>query len=239
MAQIRKSNVEYMDHYLNYIRGCSHGCSYCWSRRLQGIPYEKWIKPELRAIDGLDEQLRIWKPKIHRLFLCNSSDAYQPIARKTTREIIQKLIRHDIQFTILTKSHAALNDVDLLKEYPRCCIGFSITTDNDEQRREWEPYSSSIQERLKAVRQFKDAGVKTWISMEPILPDSSPERILLELKDDVDWWIFGRLNYHPVNNTWYREKGKTLIDLAKRHSLKIYVKKELRELISSDPLPTS
>lgn len=239
MAHIRKSNVEYMDYYLNYVRGCSHGCSYCWSRRLQGIPYEEWIKPELRPIDGLDEQLEIWKPKISRLFLCNSSDAYQPIARKTTREIMSKLIRNNIRFTILTKSHEALNDIDLLKNYPRCCIGFSITTDDDEQRVRWEPYSSSIQERIKAIRQFKDAGVKTWISMEPILPDSSPERILLELKDDVDWWVFGRLNYHQVNNTWYREKARALIDIAKRYNLNFYIKKELRELINSNLYTTS
>ncbi len=183
MVLIGKSKVEYMDYYLNYVRGCSHGCLYCWSRLRQNIPYEEWIKPKLRSIDGLDEQLEKFKSKIHRLFVCNSADAYQPAARATTREVVKKLIQHKIRFTILTKSDAALNDLDLLEAYPKCCVGFSVTTDDEGQRRKWEPCSSSIQERINAIRRLKEVGVRTWVSMEPILPESSPEKVEIDFKN--------------------------------------------------------
>lgn len=131
----------------------------------------------------------------------------------------------------MTKSDAVLHDLDLLNAYPDCCIGFSITTDNDDQRRKWEPYSNSIPERMEAVKKLKEAGVKTWVSIEPILPESSPEKILIELKDDVDWWVLGQLNYYPIDRVWYREKGKLIVDLAKKEQLNIYVKKDFRKTI--------
>ena len=47
---------------------------------------------------------------------------------------------------------------------------------------------------MEAIRRLKETGVKTWVSMEPILPESSPEKVLTELKRYVDWWVFGQLN---------------------------------------------
>jgi len=48
--------------------------------------------------------------------------------------------------------------------------------DDDGQRGKWEPYSSSIQERIEAIRKLKEVGIKTWVSMEPILSKSSQKR---------------------------------------------------------------
>lgn len=237
LCRIRGRMVEYMDYYLNYyVIGCAHGCHYCWSRRLQEIPYEEWVRPKLKAIDGLDEQLKSWKSKVHRIYLCNNTDAYQPIARATTREVVKKLIHHDIVFSILTKSHAVLGDLDLFKAYPKCSIGLSITTDDDGQRREWEPHSSSISDRIDTVRKLKEAGVKTWVSLNPILPGSSPEKILLELKDHVDWWVFGQMNYYDIDHAWYREKGRLLMDLAEKEHLDFYVLEDLRKTMGLPPL---
>jgi DNA repair photolyase len=123
--------------------------------------------------------LERFKPKIHRSFVRNSADAYQPIARSTTREVIKKLVQHKIRFSILTKNNAVLNDADLLKAYPDCCIVFSITTDDDGQRRKWKPHSGSIPARIEVVGELKEAGVKIWVSGESILLKSNPDLLTL------------------------------------------------------------
>jgi DNA repair photolyase len=57
----------------------------------------------------------------------------------------------------------------------------SIATIHDEQRKLLEPYSSSIQERLHALRTYTDAGVKTSVFFGPIYPTTSLEEIPLIL----------------------------------------------------------
>jgi len=51
----------------------------------------------------------------------------------------------------------------------------------------------------------------------------------MEMKDDVNWWVFGQLNYYPINRIWYREKGKKLLRLVEEFGLNFYVKKDLRK----------
>jgi DNA repair photolyase len=53
----------------------------------------------------------------------------------------------------------------------------SIATVHDEQRKVLEPHSSSIQERLQALRTYADAGVKTSVFFGPVYPTTSLEEI--------------------------------------------------------------
>lgn len=237
---IGKSKVEYMDHYINQFDGCKHGCYYCWGRILKRMDYETWVKPKVvsNAIELLDKELPRMKNKIHRLIVGNATDSYQPIERKIrlTRAILKKLIAYDVRFTTLTKNSLVLRDLDLFKNYEKCCVGFSITTDNDEIRKKYEPHSSSIIERIEAIKNLKMNGIKIWGSIEPILPYSETTKIIRILEPYVDWWVFGKLNYVKINDPNYMKRCLNLIKLADKLNLNYLVKKELRNYIKPNQL---
>jgi DNA repair photolyase len=118
-----------------------------------------------------------------------------------TREVIETLIEHKLPFTVLTKSANVLRDKDLLKSYNKCRVGLSIVTLNEDLKQLLEPNSSTIANRINALKELKQAGISTYCSIEPILPDkrSDPIAIIEVLKDYIDLFEFGKWN--PKRNS--------------------------------------
>lgn len=233
---IGKSGVEYMGHYINHYDGCAHGCTYCWSRLVKRRTYEEWIDPKVvvNTIELLEQELPKKKNKIHRLWISNSTDSYQSIEEKIglTRKILEKLIEHEVRFAVLTKSSLVLRDLDLFSTYEKCCVGLTITCFKDSLREKYEPYASSVEERIEAVKILKDRGVKTFVNIEPILPYSDPIKIVESLRDyDIDWWVFGKLNYAKNFDVNYKQKCRALITFADELNLNYLVKDELRKYL--------
>jgi DNA repair photolyase len=71
----------------------------------------------------------------------------------------------------LTKNALVLRDVDLLTKIKnRVDVGFTITTFSDRAQQIFEPHASPVKDRINAIRQLEEAGVKTWAFIAPILP---------------------------------------------------------------------
>jgi DNA repair photolyase len=106
---------------------------------------------------------------------------------------------------------------------------------NDEVRRRYEPYSSSVVKRLCALKKLHDAGAKTWVSVEPIFPslkETNPIDIIEALADDIaDQFVFGKLNYQNAPEDFYREIMPKIISKCQKLGVKFFVKRELRELL--------
>ncbi|MFK9681559.1 radical SAM protein, partial [Escherichia coli] len=82
------------------------------------------------------------------------------------------------KLTMHTRSHLILQDIELLKSFgERLQVGVSITTDNDDVRKEFEPKAPSIQRRLDLIKRLSAEGIKVYASMAPLLP-CDPERLL-------------------------------------------------------------
>jgi DNA repair photolyase len=54
---------------------------------------------------------------------------------------------------------------------------FSIATINDSERKILEPYASSIQDRLKAMKELSERGIKTTVFLGPVYPTVEKEDI--------------------------------------------------------------
>jgi DNA repair photolyase len=82
-------------------------------------------------------------------------------------------------FVIQTRGPLILRDLEQLQRLSRrtCLkISFSLTTDNDEVRRLYEPLCAPISERLDAMRRLREAGISVYATLAPLLP-CDPERL--------------------------------------------------------------
>jgi DNA repair photolyase len=100
------------------------------------------------------------------------TDPYQPIENKykLTRYCLEQLLKYDFPVCIQTKSSLVTRDIDLISKFSKSEVMFSIGTLNDDERKMLEPYPSSIDERLAAMKTCSDAGIKTTVFFGPIYP---------------------------------------------------------------------
>jgi hypothetical protein len=93
-----------------------------------------------------------------------------------------------------------LSDLDLLKSFGSTLgIGISITTDNEEIAREFEPSAPSISRRLELLAKLHEAGIKVHVSMAPLLP-CDPERLVQLISPYTKKFWIDSMNYPEINN---------------------------------------
>jgi hypothetical protein len=80
----------------------------------------------------------------------------------------------------------------------------TLTHDDPAVSLEWEPGAALPAERIEALRIAHTAGIKTWVSFEPVIDPESVCRLLDLPHGFVDFYKVGKLNYHP------RAKGNVL-----------------------------
>jgi len=174
---LQKSNLPDADYCINPYTGCIHSCIYCYARfmrRFTGHINEKWgefLDVKINAPDILRNELK--RKKIKKLvFLGSVTDIYQPAEKKygITREILQILQEHEVSIAFQTKSDIVLRDLDILKKFSTCDVGFTIITMDENVKKAFEPYSSPISKRMNALKILHSEGIGTYVFIGPIFP---------------------------------------------------------------------
>lgn len=197
---IIKSNLPDADYVINPYVGCTHGCIYCYARFMKRFTghkedWGKFVDIKINALDLIPAKSDKYVGK--SVFLSSVTDAYMPIERKykLTRRILKKLIALQPNLGIQTKSDLVVRDIDLLRKFKGCEVGFTITTLDDSVRREIEPFTSSVENRIKALKQLKEAGIKTYVFIGPILPFLTNWKLIIQkTKQFCDLYMFENLN---------------------------------------------
>lgn len=218
---------EYAGLSLNIYKGCSHGCKYCY------IPTMPWVNrdeyyasanPKDGVLDKLKSDIRSLKKKhngdISEILMSFQGDVYQPAEMELgiTREVIKLFIENNIPFTILTKGGTrAVRDFDLLKNYPKARFGTTLIFNNQADSDIWEPNAAPINDRIEAIKQAHDLGIKTWVSVEPVIIPEQALDLIRELHPIVGHWKIGKLNYNKeveskVDWIKFREDVTALLD---------------------------
>ena len=168
-------------YYIDPYVGCMIGCPFCYvmdradfSRRLEGLPWLPWghyLDVKVNAAEVLRRETQLVSSGIVRLSPI-LTDPYQSAERhyRITRQCLEVLLETDLAPVVLTRAPRILEDLELLKRFPRALVGFSIPTDADEYRRIFEPGADPIDERLEALRALHAAGVRTFAVIQPVLP---------------------------------------------------------------------
>jgi len=199
--------------------------------------YHSESSPKLNIINRVNKDIKklIQKQEKRVIQLTFTGDCYQPdeVKLKLTRQIIANLRMAGLSFTILTKGGMrAVRDFDILASYSKFSFGTTLTLrDGDEAA--WESGAPSFAERASSLYEAKKYGIKTWVSLEPVIDPSQTLSIIEDLKDVVDHWKVGKLNYFPdVEKTvdWVRFREDLRELFLKLGITDYYLKKSLTEL---------
>lgn len=250
-----KTKVEYGDFTINHVFGCAHGCKYpCYAMMMAKTygrikDYDAWIHPKIvtNALELLDKEIPIYKNEIEFVHLSFTTDPFMydiinkrvyPHIKTLTLQIIEKLNKSGIKVTVLTKGTYPEELTDAAKYSKENEYGITIVSLDEKFKKEFEPYSASFEERIKSLKFLHDAGLKTWVSIEPyptpnILPGSNAgqdlEKILKKISF-VDKIIFGKLNYNTGssnfknNAAFYEDCTKLLVNFCKGKKISYHVK---------------
>jgi DNA repair photolyase len=177
---------------LNPYRGCTHGCHYCYARRYQtqfGLgaddEFASIIFVKTNFVDVLRAELD--KPSWTREYIAfgTATDCYQPIEGhyKLTRRALEALCEHRNPVGVITKGPMIVRDKDVLSDLTLrtgCSVYISVPTVDEDAWRQLEPGTAHPMQRLRAVRELVDAGIRAGVLMNPIVPGISSKPALLE-----------------------------------------------------------
>lgn len=229
---------EYSPLAANLYEGCVHGCSYCYvpgMLRRKKPDFHTQAKPRPNVLDRLENDAKKLEDDNQEILLSFTSDPYQPLEEELgiTRKAIQILIKNDLRFTVLTKSgHVVLRDFDLFSEYEKCRIGFTLVFISQTVSEKWEPHPQiTIDARIDALKTAHELGIRTWVSMEPVIEPDQALKLIRVLYPYVDHWKVGKLNYHSHAKSvdWLKFKHD-VVELLDSLGADYYIKRSLSEL---------
>ena len=210
------------DYVINPYVGCQHGCSYCYARFMKRFsghlePWGLFADVKINAPELLRKE--ITKKKRGRVWMSGVCDPYQPLEAKyeLTRQCLEILAANEWPVTIQTRSPLVLRDLDILKGAKDLEAGLSITTADDKIRRLFEPYATSVEDRLKTLEELHLNGIRTYAMIAPVLPGA--EALAEALVGKVDHIIIDRMNYHYAD--WIYRKNKIENTLSDEYFRKV------------------
>jgi DNA repair photolyase len=209
------------DFTLNPYSGCTFGCSYCYAAffaRTDALKDEwgQWVQVKENALEVLRKHRK--RPLFGKsIYMSSVTDPYQPIEKdlKLTRGIVEELLTyHQPRLVIQTRSPLVTRDIDLLRQFRHVQVNMTVTTDDEEVRRVFEPTCPSNERRLEAVRQLADAGVPTCVTMTPLLPVRDPAAFAARVKASGAGRHVVQF-FHDADRRFVAGTGKAALDLCR------------------------
>ena len=172
-----------------------------------GIPNFKYVATHI--CDSIKKQLK--QKNQGRVLVSSVTDAYQPVEKQyeVTRRCLEQFQNSPWIVSILTKSSLVVRDIDVLKRL-NCEVGFTFTTFDESIKPVFEPGSSSIEDRLTALKTIHDAHIPTYAFFGPLIPTLSDTQESLETMFDAvrtytRYVIVDRMNFY--DQAWKRVRS--------------------------------
>lgn len=198
---------EYAPLAANPYKGCGHGCKYCY---VPPATHQVRAEFDAGAVPRKDFLQRLAKDLIRyrkegvvdghdadQIFVTFSSDPFHPGDLTMTWETMRALKRGGMAFCTLTKG--GTRSLPFVGEYrpDRDSYAASLTSLDDEFSLMWEPRAALPGDRIAALKHFYEAGIFTWVSLEPTLDADASVAIVEETYPFVDLYKIGKVNYVP------------------------------------------
>jgi DNA repair photolyase len=181
---------------LNPYRGCTHACHYCFARRYQtqfelgsDDEFSSVIFVKVNLIPVLKRELDHPSWIREEVALGTATDPYQPIEGhyRLTRQSLEALARSRTPVGLVTKGPMVVRDKDVLRDVSKqasCTVCVSVPSVDEHAWEKMEPGTAPPLQRLRAVRELCDAGVRAGVLMAPIVPgiSSQPSKIERTIK---------------------------------------------------------
>lgn len=228
---------EYAPLATNPYRGCGHKCAYCYVPDILHISRADFDAGAIERLNFLASLMKDAKKYqdagiTEQVMLSFTTDPYNPTTTTLTRQTLKVLRDHGLAFCTLTKGGSrALRDLDLFRP-DRDAFASTLTSLDDSFSLKWERGAQLSSNRIQTLRLFHEAGIFTWVSLEPTLDVEASLQIVRATHTFVDLYKIGRVNYLPMTKTTdWRDYTLRMIDLCQSLNVKHYIKKDLQPFL--------
>jgi hypothetical protein len=226
---------EYSELAANPYRGCGHKCAYCYvplvtkqDRRefdagaVERRDYVRCLARDAKKYQALN---------LHgQVMISFTSDPYHPGDTTLTRQSFIVMQQCGLSICALTKGGTrALRDLSMFRP-DRDAFASTLTSLDDAFSKKWERGAALPADRIEALRKFHEAGIFTWVSLEPTIDVDSSLAIVQATHGFVDHFKIGRANYlgEITKTTDWRDYALRMLDLTQRLGISTYFKKDLQ-----------
>jgi DNA repair photolyase len=225
---------EYAPLAANPYRGCGNGCAYCYVPsvlRMDRAEFDAGAVPRPDYLRLLRKDAAKYQShgRTTQVMLSFTTDPYHPGDTLLTRKVLECIREHGLAICTLTKGGSrALRDLDLFRPN-RDAFASTLTSLDDSFSRKWERGATLPKDRIATLKAFHDAGIFTWVSLEPTIDVESSLAIVKATHGFIDLYKIGRVNYLPLTKTTdWRTYTLRMIDLCTKLGAAHYVKKDLQ-----------
>lgn len=228
---------EYSPLALNYYKGCSHNCKYCYVPNMLGrfnknYKHENVFIPTEKGFKELELSAKKNKG-CEQILLSFTGDPYCGVHPEITTRVLEILNKYKHKVAILTKGgDRVMNDLDLIKSFgDRIKIGATLTFDNNNDSLQWESGAALPNERIESLNILTQEGVKTWASFEPVIEPYQSLNLLKQVSTFIDHVKIGKINNYKgidkdIDWSEFLFKAVRILRDANMND-KFYVKKDL------------
>jgi len=246
-----ETKVEYAKWCINHVKGCAHGCKYCYSykdakRYGQVQNRADWLNYQvvINALDILNKELPRKKEKIGQdyVHLCFTTDPFMYDSQSgrlftdvkvLTMHIIELLNDYGVRAETLTKGYYPSHLVNLKGRKNN--FGITLTSLNENFRQSWEKDSAPYQRKIDSLKFLSYQPNKTWVSIEPYPTPNILQQNLYQLLSSVDFVdriIFGQMNYvseatrYPRREEFYKNSVATVVNFCEDLGIEWHIKEK-------------
>ena len=232
----------------NFYTGCPHNCEYCYLKRgiigkaLGGteVNLKKTLKDPDTAFAIFEREVarHIDECRKHGIFFSFTCDPLIMETRCLTLRAIYHCVENGIPVWLLTKDATFSYDPDWMsavceeftpEQKAMTHFGFTLTGRDD-----MEPGASTNDGRILAMSRVKQAGFKTWASIEPVIDWDSADKVVIGSLDYCDHYKIGlrsgvkRDYYNPQEST---ERIFRLVYTITSNDRTVYLKESVRRML--------
>ena len=228
---------EYSPLALNYYKGCTHNCKYCYvppmlKRFNKDYDHSNVLIPNESGFKELELSAKK-NQGCEQILLSFTGDPYCGVHPEITTRVLTILKKYNHKVAILTKGgKEILNDLELIKSFGnKIKVGATLTFDNEKDSLEWEPGASLPNERINVLETLANNGVITWASFEPVIIPEQSLNLLSKVVKFIDHVKIGKINnYKGIDKTidWSKFifNSVRILRTAKMND-RFYIKKDL------------
>lgn len=172
-------------------------CTYCYVptlfylRRLSAT-WGRTLEVRRNAPELLRRAAEAGKLAGKRIYLSPNTDPYVPQERehRVTHRLLEVMVEHPPELLVIrTRAPWVTDDLELLRRLGRrVVVAISVTTDDDEVRKAFEPACPPIRRRVDSLAALHAAGVRTQASLSPLLP-CNPDALADLVGPHCDWVV--------------------------------------------------
>ncbi len=230
--------LEYSALATNPYRGCGHGCAYCYVPSVLRMDRKEFDagafeRPNFLSLLRKDCEKYQRAGITEQVMMSFTTDPYHTGDTSLTVKVIETLQEYGLGVCTLTKGGSrALRDIGLFRP-ERDAFATTLTSLDSAFSLKWERHAALPDDRITTLKRFHDAGIFTWVSLEPTLDTDASVAIIEATHQFVDLYKVGRANYVPsiTNVVDWQSYTHRILETVNRLGVRHYIKKDLQQYL--------